>query len=177
MSLIAEPPTVEDRLGEFFTALHLQRVHVASGHPLDAVTLARTFADRIASMVLVSPGRVPPEAFRAFDTRLLLIAGDRGPNAPFVPALLQDLPHARARAIARSRGFGLGGHRRRAASGGRRCVAGVLRRDDQPGARARGPPAVGRWRGGGHHLPGARQRSAAAVAAPGAGTLAVGPGR
>ena len=44
----------------------------------------------------MSPGRVPPEAFRAFDTRLLFIAGDRGPNAPVVPALLQDLPHARA---------------------------------------------------------------------------------
>jgi SAM-dependent methyltransferase len=32
----------------------------------------------------------------AFDTRVLLIAGDRGPNAATVPALLRDLPHARA---------------------------------------------------------------------------------
>ena len=32
----------------------------------------------------------------AFDTRVLLIAGDRGPNASTVPELLRDLPQARA---------------------------------------------------------------------------------
>jgi SAM-dependent methyltransferase len=92
----AREPSVEDRLGQFFTSLRLQRVHVASGLPQDAVTLARTFADRIASMALVSPGRLPAEPLRAFDTRLLFIAGDRGPTAPIVPTLLQELPHARA---------------------------------------------------------------------------------
>jgi SAM-dependent methyltransferase len=91
-----EQISVEERLAHFLTSLQLQRVHVAAGHPLDAVTMARTFADRIASMVLVSPGRLPPESLRPLESRLLFIAGDRGPNAPIVPALLQDLPHARA---------------------------------------------------------------------------------
>jgi SAM-dependent methyltransferase len=95
MSLSAEPLTVEDRLGEFFTRLGLHRVHIGSGHALDAVTVARAFADRIASMTLVSPSRLPSEPFRTLDTRLLFISGDKGPNAPTVPGLLRDLPNAR----------------------------------------------------------------------------------
>jgi SAM-dependent methyltransferase len=96
MSSTAEPLTVEDRLEQFFATLDLQRFHVGTGHALDAVTLARTFANRIASIALVSPSRLPPEPFVAFDTRVLLIAGDRGPNASTLPELLRDLPHARA---------------------------------------------------------------------------------
>src|SRR3981081_4460724 len=96
MSLDAEPLAVEDRLRELFTRLGLQRVHVGSGHALDAVTIARTFTDRIASMTLVSPSRLPSDPFRPFGARLLFISGDKGPNAPTVPGLLRDLPNARS---------------------------------------------------------------------------------
>jgi SAM-dependent methyltransferase len=96
MSFATESPTLEARLGEFFQQLDLRRVHVATGHAVDALALARTFAERIASMALVSPARLSATPFRAFDSRLLLIAGDRGPNAPVVPDLLQELPDARA---------------------------------------------------------------------------------
>jgi SAM-dependent methyltransferase len=95
MSLETEQLTVEDRLRELFTRLNLQRMHVASGHALDAVTVARAFADRIASIAVVSPSRLPSEPFRAFNTRVLFISGDRGPNATMLPRLLEDLPHAR----------------------------------------------------------------------------------
>jgi SAM-dependent methyltransferase len=95
MSFDTEQPSVEDRLRELFTRLDLQRVHVGSGHALDAVTLARAVPDRIASIAVVSPSRLPSEPFRAFDTRVLFIAGDRGPNATMLPSLLRDLPHAR----------------------------------------------------------------------------------
>ena len=88
--------TLEERLGEFFRQLDLGRVHVGTGHAIDALALARTFADRIASITLVSPARLSPEPFRVFDTRVLLIGGDRGPQAAVVPDLLRELPHARA---------------------------------------------------------------------------------
>ncbi|MBV9597100.1 MAG: class I SAM-dependent methyltransferase [Chloroflexi bacterium] len=96
MSPAAESLTLEERLGEFFRQLDLRRFHVAAGHAIDALALARTFADRIASMTLMCPARLSAEPFRTFDTRVLLIGGDRGPNAPVVPELLQNLPHARA---------------------------------------------------------------------------------
>jgi SAM-dependent methyltransferase len=95
MSLDSEQLSVEDRLRELFTRLNLQRVHVGSGHAVDAVTLARSFPERVASIALVSPSRLPPEPFRVFDTRVLIISGDHGPNAGLLPSLLQDLPHAR----------------------------------------------------------------------------------
>jgi SAM-dependent methyltransferase len=96
MSLAAESLTLEERLAEFFRHLDLRRVHAATGHAVDALALARTFAERIASMTLVCPARLSANPFRAFDARLLLISGDRGPNASVVPGLLHELPHARA---------------------------------------------------------------------------------
>jgi SAM-dependent methyltransferase len=95
MSLENEQLSVEDRLRELFARLNLQRVHVGAGHALDAVTLARGLPEHVASIALVSPSRLPSEPFRTFDTRVLFISGDRGPNARLLPSLLQDLPHAR----------------------------------------------------------------------------------
>lgn len=96
MSQLAEALSLEQRMGELLRGLGLERVHVAAGYALDAVTFARAFPDRVASMTLVSPTRFSVEPFRAFEEHVLLIAGDRGPNATTVPALVQALPRARS---------------------------------------------------------------------------------
>src|SRR5579872_7145177 len=92
---VASQLSVEERLGSLFEHLGLDRAHVGSGHALDAVTLARAFPERIASMTLLCPFRLPAEPFKSFDDRMLFISGDRGPNASTVPRVLQDLPRAR----------------------------------------------------------------------------------
>jgi SAM-dependent methyltransferase len=96
MSIATDELSVEQRLGELWDRLGLRQVHIGSGYALDALTLARAFPERIASMTLVSPARFFAEPLRSFENRVLFISGDRGPGAQTVPALLQELPRARA---------------------------------------------------------------------------------
>src|SRR5437764_15342552 len=96
MAIAVEGLSIEQRLGELLGQLGLERVHVASGYALDAVTLARAFPERVASMTLISPARFSIEPLRPFERRVLFVSGDRGPSASTVPSLLQELPHARS---------------------------------------------------------------------------------
>jgi SAM-dependent methyltransferase len=84
------------RVRELLNELDLRRVHIGSGYALDAVELARGCPEAIASMILVSPFRLPTEPFRAFDDRVLLYSGDRGPNSAGMQRLLHDLPRSRS---------------------------------------------------------------------------------
>jgi ubiquinone/menaquinone biosynthesis C-methylase UbiE len=92
----AESMPVEDRLRALFTHLGLGRAHVAGGYAADAVTLARGLPEHIASLMLVCPFRLPAEPFRPLGDRLLLVSGDRGPNASSVPRFLTEMPLARS---------------------------------------------------------------------------------
>lgn len=87
---------LEDRFRELFATLGLTKAHIGGGYALDAVTLARTLPEAIASMTLVCPARLPTEPFRQLDDRLLFISGDTGPSSDGVPRALQDLPRARS---------------------------------------------------------------------------------
>jgi ubiquinone/menaquinone biosynthesis C-methylase UbiE len=91
-----ESMPVEDRLRALFSHLGLDRAHVAGGYAADAVTFARGLPEHIASLMLVCPFRLPSEPFQTFGDRLLLISGDRGPNAPSVPRFLTEMPAARS---------------------------------------------------------------------------------
>jgi ubiquinone/menaquinone biosynthesis C-methylase UbiE len=91
----AESMSVEDRLRALFSHLGLSRTHVAGGYAADAVTLARGLPEHIASLMLICPFRLPAEPFQPLGDRLLLVSGDRGPNASSVPRFLTEMPVAR----------------------------------------------------------------------------------
>jgi ubiquinone/menaquinone biosynthesis C-methylase UbiE len=96
---MATPPSaiqVEDRLAQLFQHLGIRRAHVAGGYAADALSLARTSLETIASMTLVCPFRLPADPLRPLGARLLFIHGDRGPGADSVPRVLADLPDAQA---------------------------------------------------------------------------------
>src|SRR5438067_12134892 len=96
MSVTVEALSLAQRLGELLGRLGLERAHVAAGSAVDAVTLARAFPERVASMTLVSPARFSVEPLRVLEERVLFISGDRGPGASTVPSLLGELPRARS---------------------------------------------------------------------------------
>jgi SAM-dependent methyltransferase len=84
------------RVLQLLNELGVRRAHLGSGYALDAVELARGCPEVIASVVLVSPFRLPSEPFSVFEDRVLLYSGDRGPNSAGVSRLLESLPRARS---------------------------------------------------------------------------------
>jgi len=88
--------TLDARFAQLLDHLGLERVHLAAGYVLDAVTLVRAMPERIGSLTLLSPTRFFVEPFRPLEERILFISGDRGPGADVVPGLLEDLPRARS---------------------------------------------------------------------------------
>jgi SAM-dependent methyltransferase len=87
---------VEDRFAQLFQHLGLRRAHIGGGYAADALSLARSAPESIASMTLVCPFRLPAEPFAPVEARLLFIHGDRGPGAGSVPRAMASLPQAKA---------------------------------------------------------------------------------
>jgi hypothetical protein len=87
---------VEDCLIELFQSLAIARTHIAAGQlvPGDWLGLAARYPERVASLTLVSPR--PRSELRGLESRLLVVAGDKGLSAQGPAKLLADLPSAAA---------------------------------------------------------------------------------
>ena len=87
---------VEDCLIELFQALGIAQAHIAAGQlvPGDWLGLATGYPERVASLILVSPR--PRSELNGLESRLLVVAGDKGLSAQGPAKLLTDLPSAAA---------------------------------------------------------------------------------
>ena len=86
--------TVAERLTRVMEHLGLQHAHFAGGSPADVAGLLHTHPDMVASLTLVCPSRLPPQAVRPCSERLLIIVGDQGPPAVMVQQAVESLPGA-----------------------------------------------------------------------------------
>ena len=88
---------VEDGLIELFQSLGIAQTHIAAGQlvPGDWLGLATGYPERVASLILVSPR--PRSELNGLESRLLVVAGDKGLSAQGPAKLLADLPSAAAR--------------------------------------------------------------------------------
>ncbi len=87
---------VEDCLIEMFQSLGIAQAHIAAGQlvPGDWLGLAAGYPERVASLILVSPR--PRSELSRLESRLLVVAGDKGLSAQGPAKLLADLPSAAA---------------------------------------------------------------------------------
>src|SRR5438067_12511743 len=87
---------VEDCLIELFQALGIAQAHIAAGQlvPGDWLGLATGYPERVASLILVSPR--PRSELNGLESRLLVVAGDKGLSAQGPAKLVADLPNAGA---------------------------------------------------------------------------------
>jgi SAM-dependent methyltransferase len=67
-------------------------VHVAGGFAPNAVALATSYPDTVASMTLVCPMQLPTEPFMPASVPLLVFFGDRGSSALTMPGVLASFP-------------------------------------------------------------------------------------
>ena len=87
---------VEDCLIEMLQSLGIAQAHIAAGQlvPSDWLGLAAGYPERVASLILVSPR--PRSELSGLESRLLVVAGDKGLSAQGPAKLLADLPSAAA---------------------------------------------------------------------------------
>ena len=87
---------VEDCLIEMFQSLGIAQAHIAAGQlvPRDWLGLVAGYPERVASLILVSPR--PRSELNGLESRLLVVAGDKGLSAQGPAKLLADLPSAAA---------------------------------------------------------------------------------
>ena len=86
--------TVEERLVRVMQHLGLRQAHVAGGSHADIAGLLQTHPEMVASLTLVCPARLPPQAVQACSERLLIIVGDQGPPAAMVEQAVKTLSGA-----------------------------------------------------------------------------------
>src|SRR5438067_11352869 len=81
---------VEDCLIEMFQSLGIAQAHIAAGQlvPGDWLGLVVGYTERVASLILVSP-RPRPE-LNVLESRLLVVAGDKGRRAHGAVKLLAE---------------------------------------------------------------------------------------
>jgi hypothetical protein len=73
---ISENQAVVERLAALLRELDIQRVHVAGGFTPNAVDLARSSPETVASVTLVCPMLMPLEPFMPAGVPLLVVHGD-----------------------------------------------------------------------------------------------------
>ena len=86
--------SIEERIRQLLLHLKIRRAHFAASQPSDWTTLAGKHPQIFASLTLI--GRVPvdPKTLEHLSSRLLVVYGDRGPDAPRVQRVLARLPDA-----------------------------------------------------------------------------------
>jgi len=95
IATIAEPganPEVEARFAELLDHFGIARAHFAGRGSADLRSFASRHPERIASLSLLCPAVLDTVTLGPLAGRLLVITGDRGPNARRVQARLPDLP-------------------------------------------------------------------------------------
>src|ERR1700704_354871 len=87
---------VEDCLIELFQSLGIAHAHIAAGQlvPGDWLGLVASYPERVASLILVSPR--PRSELNRLESRLMVVAGDKGLSAQGPAKLLADLPNTGA---------------------------------------------------------------------------------
>lgn len=93
MTFEPEPP-VEERLLQVLRRLDIDRAHFAARSGLDWSGFAGAHPDRIASLTLICPPGIDPEALRPFSSRLLVITGDQGAPMEGLMRTVEGLPGA-----------------------------------------------------------------------------------
>src|SRR5580693_8171025 len=95
---------VEAHLNDLFDHLGIGRAHIAAGRLgiTDWQGLATRHADRVASLILINPPILDAGQVRGLASRMLVVAGDRGPTAEGAGKLLADLPGTASHSL---RGF------------------------------------------------------------------------
>jgi ubiquinone/menaquinone biosynthesis C-methylase UbiE len=96
--------SVEACLVGLFNHLGIEKAHIAAGRLglTDWRGLATRHQDRLASLTLINPPPLDAAPIRGLASRLLAVAGDRGPTAEGAVKLLADLPGAASHKL---RGF------------------------------------------------------------------------
>ncbi len=87
-------PPVEERLFQVLRRLDIDRAHFAARSALDWSGFAGAHPDRIASLTLICPPGIDPEALRPFSSRLLVITGDQGAPMEGLMRTVEGLPGA-----------------------------------------------------------------------------------
>jgi ubiquinone/menaquinone biosynthesis C-methylase UbiE len=92
----AEVRPVEACLVELFEHLGIEKAHIAAGRLglTDWQGLATRHPDRVASLTLINPPILDAGRIRGLASRMLVVAGDRGPTAEGAVKMLADLPGA-----------------------------------------------------------------------------------
>src|ERR1700751_4681294 len=87
---------VEANLVDLFGHLGIEKAHIATGRLglTDWQGLATRHPDRVASLALINPPILDVSRIRGLASRMLVVAGDRGPTAEGSVKLLADLPGA-----------------------------------------------------------------------------------
>src|ERR1700731_1144541 len=90
---------VEDCLIELFQALGIAQAHIAARQlvPGDWLGLAAGYPERVASLIPAAPR--PRSELNRLESRLLVVAGDKGLSAQGPAKLLADLPSAAAHVL------------------------------------------------------------------------------
>jgi SAM-dependent methyltransferase len=88
--------TLEERLAELFQSLGIARAHIVAGQmtPGDWLGLAARYPKRVASLTLISPR--PGTELHGLESRVLIVAGDKGASARGPAKLIADVPSATA---------------------------------------------------------------------------------
>ncbi len=94
MTAAARP--VEACLVDLFGHLGIEKAHIAAGRLglTDWQGLATRHPDRVASLAMINPPILDVSRIRGLASRMLVVAGDRGPTAEGSVKLLADLPGA-----------------------------------------------------------------------------------
>jgi SAM-dependent methyltransferase len=90
----AEDMPVELRLAAVLDHLGIGRADVAGRAGPDWEGLVARLPERVASLSLLCPAALDPDALKALGPRLLVVTGDRGPGAGRVRAAMALLPQA-----------------------------------------------------------------------------------
>ena len=85
---------VARRLLAFFDHLGIAQAHVAARVAGDYTGLLRAYPERVTSVALLCPPGLDPAALGPTAARLLLVSGDRGPNARRAPESIAIVPGA-----------------------------------------------------------------------------------
>ncbi|HJM42494.1 MAG: methyltransferase domain-containing protein [Nitrospinota bacterium] len=93
MTSVPELP-VEERLLQVLRRLDIGRAHFAARSALDWSGLAGAHPDRIASLTLICPPGIDPDAVRSISSRLLVITGDQGAPMENLRRAVAGLPDA-----------------------------------------------------------------------------------
>lgn len=86
--------SVAERISQLLQHLGIERAHFAACLPGDWKNLVAAHPDIVASLTLVCPWTMDPDALHPIASRLLVFTGDQGPSAEKIQQVVASLPGA-----------------------------------------------------------------------------------